>query len=121
MHDEYHDLLAAANKNTICFQDVIRIVHRHYDCVPVAFSTGVGTSRRTDNPAGSNTGSSQLLAFARRLGLDAQTTLTLYAEHYRDVLAEPDGHSHLNIRAFMANGWAGVSMPIDPLRLRGPG
>ncbi len=120
MHQDFTRLLAAAANDTIVFQDVIATIRRHYECSPVAFRTGAGTSRETDNPAGTNAGSSQLLAFARRLGLDEQTTLALYGEHYRDVLKDPAGSAHANIRAFMANGWAGVVLAADPLRLLGP-
>ena len=71
------------------------------------------------NAAGVNAGSCQMLAFARRLGLDATTTLALYGEHYRSVAADPNGTAHANIRAFMDNGWDGVHLQADPLRLRG--
>lgn len=120
MHQDFTRLLAAAANGSVMFQDVIDTIRRHYECTPVAFRTGAGMPRQTDNPAGTNAGSSQLLAFARHLGLDAPTTLALYAEHYRDVLKDPDGTAHANIRAFMANGWAGVELAADPLRLRGP-
>jgi hypothetical protein len=30
------------------------------------------------------------------------------------VLATPEGTSHGNIRGFMANGWAGVRLDINP-------
>lgn len=120
MHSDHRRLISNAKENNVTFQDVISTIRSHYECSPVAFSTGVGTALRTDNTAGVNGASSQLLAYARRLGLDAATTLALYGEHYRDVQANPAGNSHANIRAFMANGWAGLVMPEDPLRLRGP-
>lgn len=120
MHQDHQRLITNAQQNNVVFQDVISTIRAHYECCPVAFSTGTGTALRTDNAAGTNMASSQLLAYARRLGLDAATALALYGEHYRDVLADPAGKSHANIRAFMANGWAGVVMTEDPLRLRGP-
>lgn len=121
MHADHCRTIAKAHENTLLFQDVINTIRKHYECTPVAFRTGAGTPRETGNAAGTNMASSQLLAYARRLGLDAATTVALYGEHYRDVLADPGGTSHPNIRAFMANGWAGVNMPEEPLRLRGPG
>lgn len=121
MHRQLSRILQQAEMQSVEFQEVIGIIRQHYECTPVAFSTGAGTSLRTDNAASQNQGSAQLLAFARRLGLDAGQTLALYAEHYRAVLADPDGSAHPNIRAFMAAGWAGVDMQGDPLRLRGPG
>jgi hypothetical protein len=121
VHADLCRLLAAAESNSLVFQDVMDTIRRHYECRPAAFTTGDGTPMAVVNPAGTNSGSCQLLAFARRLGLGADTTLALYGEHYRSVLADPCGTAHPNIRAFMANGWAGVRFGDDPLRLRGPG
>lgn len=120
MHSDHRRLISDAKENNAIFHDVISTIRTHYECTPVAFSTGVGTALRTDNTAGTNGASSQLLAYARRLGLDAATTLALYGEHYREVQADSAGKSHSNIRAFTINGWAGVVMSEDPLRLRGP-
>lgn len=121
MHREITQLLQAAPQNTINFQSVVDVIRRHYECCGTAFTTGAGTARETNNPATANQASCHLLAFARRLQLDEPTTLSLYAEHYRAVLADPDGSAHANIRAFMFNGWPGVCFAEDPLRLRGPG
>lgn len=120
MHQELAATLAHAETNTLVFQDVMAMIRRHYECTPVAFSTGRDTERQVDNAAGANAASCLLLSFARRLGLDMATTLALYGEHYRDVLADPQGKSHANIRALLTNGWAGVTFAGDPLRLRGP-
>lgn len=121
MHQDLTDLLARADGKSILFQDVIATIKRHYECTPCPFRTGSGTTRETVNPAGTNSASCLLLAFASRLGLDQRTTLELYGEHYHNVLADPGGTAHGNIRAFMANGWAGVIIDGAPLRLRGPG
>lgn len=121
MHQELRQLISRHADQSLNFQDVMTLIRRHYECTPVAFRTGVGTTVEVANPAGTNAASSQLLAFARRLGLDEQTTLNLYAEHYRAVLSDPGGNSHGNIRAFIAAGWPGVVLADNPLRLRGPG
>lgn len=121
MHADLAGLLHSDSSEYLVFQDVISTIRRHYECTPQAFETGVGTPAHTVNAAGSNAASCQLLAFARRLGLSPEQTLRLYAEHYRSVLADPEGEAHANIRAFMANGWSGVRFQGDPLRLRGPG
>ena len=34
--------------------------------------------------------------------------LQLWGEYYREVLADPEGSSHQNIRNFMKTGWEGV-------------
>lgn len=121
MHRELTALLANSRNKTLVFQDVVDTIRRHYECTPAAFTTGADGPGAVENPAGTNAASCQLLAFARRLGLDQANTLALYAEHHRAVLADPAGSNHANIRAFMASGWAGVRFAADPLRLRGPG
>ncbi|MFZ5723326.1 MAG: HopJ type III effector protein [Pseudomonadota bacterium] len=121
MHAELQTLLRTESTKTQSFQEVMATIRRHYECFPIAFTVGAGTDQPVNNPAGSNVASSQLLAFARRLGLSETETLPLYREHYRAVLEHPEGTDHANIRAFMAAGWAGVQFEGDPLRLRGPG
>jgi hypothetical protein len=121
MHQELAQLLAPERLNTMMFQDVMSVLRRHYEFVPVAFTTGAGTAKETRNRAGSNAASCLLLAAARRLGFSMPETLALYREHYRDVLADPEGNAHGNIRALMVNGWDGVVFGGDPLRLKGPG
>lgn len=120
MHQDLQHLISGAKDNTLDFQYVMNTIRRHYECTPVAFTTGAGTSNAVENPAGTNAASCALLAFARRLQLDPATALGLYGEHYRSVLATPDGRDHGNIRAFMAHGWAGVTFAGEPLRLKGP-
>lgn len=121
MHRELADLISAAARQPVDFDEAIRILRRHYRFTPCAFVSGRGTARETANAAGSNAASCLLLAFASRLGLGEQATLNLYGRHYQDVLADPDGSAHANIRAFMANGWQGVVFEQDPLVLLGPG
>jgi len=35
----------------------------------------------------------------------------LFGEHYKDVLANPSGNDHPNIRNFMKLGWGSVTFP----------
>jgi len=49
--------------------------------------------------------------------LDQQQTLNLFGDYYRlDVLNDPQGTGHQNIRNFMADGWAGISFKGEALR-----
>ncbi len=121
MHQDLIRLLADTRTGSLPFQQVMDTLRRHYECSPVSFTTGANTAHPIHNPVGTNAASAQLLAFAHRLGLDLDSTLALYAEHYRSVLADPQGSNHANIRALMAGGLAGVAWDADPLRLRGPG
>lgn len=65
----------------------------------------------TSSDAGANEGSCKVFAFGKIVGLSPEDTLACFGEHYRGVLADPDGESHGNIRAFMASGWGGVDFP----------
>jgi len=56
--------------------------------------------------------------FARLHQLTEQQALTCYGEHYREVLAEPQGTSHMTIRIFMRQGWSGLSFDGMPLKER---
>lgn len=95
------------------FDDTQRIIAEHYLYQPTAFQNGP-----VANAAGQNEGSCRLFAFARLHGLSAEHTLALFGEHYRDVLNDPQGNGHANIRAFMEHGWAGIAFRGEPLTPR---
>ena len=46
--------------------------------------------------------------YAALADFDKETTLKLWGQYYREVLADPDGDSHQNIRNFMKYGWDGT-------------
>ncbi len=94
--------------DSVAFSDVIATIEQHYDYAPQGFSNGLG-----DDPvvsaAGSNEGSCKIFAFAQRAGLDREQTLACFGGYYRDdVLGDPDGDNHANIRRFMRDGWDGI-------------
>jgi len=60
------------------------------------------------NAQGENDGSAKVLSYGALSNLDKDTTLKLWGQYYRDVLATPDGTDHANIRNFMKTGWEGV-------------
>ena len=75
-----------------------------YDYTPTAFKNG-----DVRNEAGQNAGSCKLLSFARLHGLSETETLACFGKFYReDVLKNPNGTDHQNIRNFMRTGWGGV-------------
>ena len=102
---------------TLAFAEVLDTIGRHYHYTPTAFANGLGADC-VRNPAGVNEGSCRVLAFARCHRLSEADTLALFAEHHRAVLADPDGDSHANIRAFLRHGWAGVTFEGEPLAPR---
>ena len=60
------------------------------------------------NGPGENDGSAKVLSYGALSNFDKETTLKLWGQYYRDVLATPDGTDHANIRNFMKTGWEGV-------------
>jgi hypothetical protein len=51
--------------------------------------------------------------------LSEQQMLACFGAYYRDdVLKNPDGTDHQNIRNFMKTGWAGVAFDSMPLRAK---
>ncbi|PWN66539.1 HopJ type III effector protein [Chryseobacterium oncorhynchi] len=97
---------------TIEFNEVIAYIDQHYDFTPTAFKNG-----STANEAGQNNGSCKVFSFAKLQGLTKGQTLFLFGEFYReDVLKNPNGNDHQNIRNFMNFGWEGVSFEGEALK-----
>lgn len=86
------------------FADTIAVIDAHYDYTPTAFRNG-----DVHNEAGQNAGSCKLLSFAKLQELSEAETLACFGKFYReDVLKNPSGTDHQNIRNFMRTGWSGV-------------
>lgn len=90
---------------TIDFKEVIAFIDEHYDFTPTKFTNG-----NTVNEADQNNGSCKVFSFAKLNDLSKEETLNLFGEFYRkDVLQNPEGTDHQNIRNFMEFGWEGIS------------
>lgn len=106
----------AATPDTIAFADVQATIDAHYRYSPTRFVNGSGGDPVV-NPAGTNEGSCRLFAFARLNRLSEAATLACFGHFYRDeVLGDPNGTNHANIRRFMRDGWAGVTFDGEPLQ-----
>ncbi|WP_111657845.1 HopJ type III effector protein [Isoalcanivorax indicus] len=98
--------------------DVLAVIEAGYEYVPTTFTNGAGPQQLV-NPAGTNEVSCRLFAFAALHRLPAAQTLACFGHYYRDdVLADPDGQNHGNIRAFMRHGWDALHFEGDALRPR---
>ena len=87
------------------FKDVIAFIDEHYDFTPTKFTNG-----NTINEADQNNGSCKVFSFAKLNDLPKEDTLNLFGEFYReDVLKNPEGTDHQNIRNFIEYGWDGIS------------
>ena len=95
----------------INFDETMSAIDSLYEFCPSTFRNGALT-----NPAGSNSGSCKLFAFALRHNLTSEQTLACFGDYYReDVLKKPDADDHQNIRNFVENGWNGISFVGQPL------
>ena len=108
---EFKKILATSPTN-ISFSDTIEVIESNYTFTPTAFSNGNLT-----NEAGQNSGSCKVFAFANKVGLTKQETLACFGTYYFDeVLQEPKGDSHQNIRNFMKTGFEGLNFDGKPLK-----
>ena len=97
------------------FAQVIAVITAHYRYTQTRFRNGLGADIVV-NEAGTNEGSCRIFAFARRNGLSEAETLACFGRYYRDdVLGNPGGSDHANIRTFIKHGWAGVDFGGEPL------
>jgi len=103
------------NRRPVSFAETMAAIDNHYRYQPCAFSNGLGEEKLV-NDVGCNEGSCRIFAFAKIHGLDRQETLALFGDYYHlDVLGNPDGADHKNIRAFMKFGWAGIKFEGEAL------
>lgn len=101
------------NDDSLQFEETMSLIDALYDFTPTAFTNG-----SVENTSDENQGSCKVFAFGRLNGLNEAQTLACFGEHYRNVLSDPDGTGHANIRDFMAHGWQRVDMPTEPLKPR---
>jgi len=104
-------------EKSIEFEQVMQIIKDNYHYQPVTFTNG-----ELINEAGTNEGSCKIFYFAQLNKLNQQQTLACFGRYYReDVLANPAGNDHGNIRNFIKTGWQGVefkSVALQPLPIK---
>lgn len=110
MKTEITALLQSLKAGQTRFAGVIEFINNHYEHQQAAFKNG-----EVYNQADQNQGSARVFAFAALNGLNAENTLSLFAEHYQSVLDNPVGTDHQNIRQFMLHGWDGIAFESDAL------
>lgn len=89
---------------SINFTDTMAVIENHYDYQPTAFYNG-----EVLNEAGTNEGSCKIFAFVLLNNIDEQYVPHLFGNFYReDVLQEPSGQDHGNIRNFLKQGKSGL-------------
>jgi hypothetical protein len=99
--------------NAITFPETIAKIEENYVFTPTAFQNGT-----QHNAAGENSGSCKLFAFAQIQNLNDEETLACFgAFYFEDVLGNPEGTNHQNIRNFMKTGWDGIDFEGNALEL----
>lgn len=103
-------------EESIEFEQVMQVIKDNYHYQPALFTNG-----DLVNDLGTNEGSCKIFYFAQLNTLSQQQTLACFGRYYReDVLANPEGNDHANIRNFMKTGWQGIeftSVALQPRNL----
>ena len=98
----------------ISFTETIAVIEGNYTFTPTAFENG-----SQHNAEGENSGSCKIFAFAQLQNLSKDETLTCFGAYYFDeVLGNPEGTNHQNIRNFMKTGWDGIQFEGEALVLK---
>lgn len=93
------------------FQEIIEFIDLNYEFSPTAFVNG--TIR---NEIGQNNGSCKIFSFAKIQNLNQIETLNCFGDYYKtDVLSNPEGNDHQNIRNFIKFGWDGIAFEGEAL------
>ncbi len=101
--------------NRVTFAQTQAVIDENYHYRPVKFINGTGNKQVINKP-GTNEGSCKIFAFAKLQGLSESLTLMLFGDFYwKDVLTNPDGNNHMNIRMFMKTGWSGIQFVEEAL------
>ncbi len=96
------------------FSDTMAVIEENYTFTPRSFVNG-----DTVNEANQNNGSCKIFAFGLLNKLSVEHTLACFGAYYRnDVLKNPDGEDHQNIRHFIVSGWDGITFSNSALTLR---
>ena len=98
----------------VAFTDTMAVIEENYTFTPTAFKNGA-----LENEAGQNSGSCKLFAFAKEQGFTTKETLACFGHYYFDeVLKDPNGDGHQNIRNFMKTGFEGLQFESDALKTK---
>jgi len=93
------------------FSETIAVIAANYEFTPTAFTNG-----ELHNAAGENSGSCKVFAFAQIQGFSKEETLACFGTYYvDDVLKDPEGSGHQNIRNFMRTGFSGLAFEGEAL------
>eukprot|EP00324_Dicrateria_rotunda_P000939 CAMPEP_0206166092 /NCGR_PEP_ID=MMETSP1474-20131121/22831_1 /ASSEMBLY_ACC=CAM_ASM_001110 /TAXON_ID=97495 /ORGANISM="Imantonia sp., Strain RCC918" /LENGTH=182 /DNA_ID=CAMNT_0053569885 /DNA_START=25 /DNA_END=573 /DNA_ORIENTATION=+ len=96
-----------SSPKSVEFEMTMAAIEDGFDYEPVSFTCGELSSAKDQNQ-----GSAKIFSFGKLQKLTKDQTLNLFGRYYReDVLENPDGTDHGNIRNFIKSGWGGVEFP----------
>tara|TARA_B110000444_G_scaffold255860_1_gene291086 strand:+ start:1707 stop:2057 length:351 start_codon:yes stop_codon:yes gene_type:complete len=99
---------------SISFEDTIFIIDKYYIFEATEFKNA-----EILNKIDENIGSCKIFAFGLLNKLTESEVLQCFGDFYRkDVLIDPCGVNHQNIRSFIKNGWSGVQFEKEALSLK---
>lgn len=94
------------------FSETMSVIEANYNFTPAAFKNGT-----LENGIGENSGSCKLFAFTKLQGFTKEETLACFGKFYFDeVLKDPNGSGHQNIRNFIKTGFDGLVFETMPLK-----
>jgi len=100
------------NADEVSFEQVMQVISDNYSYTPASFNNG-----ELLNEAGTNEGSCKIFYFAQLNELSEQQTLACFGRYYfEDVLQNPQGNDHGNIRNFIKTAWQGVEFQSIALK-----
>jgi len=100
------------NADEVSFEQVMQVISDNYSYTPASFNNG-----ELLNEAGTNEGSCKIFYFAQLNELTEQQTLACFGRYYfEDVLQNPQGNDHGNIRNFIKTAWQGVEFQSIALK-----
>lgn len=108
----------AENPKSIQFTDTMAVIEANYDFTACGFN-----NHGLLSAASENNGPCKIFAFAKLNDLSKQNTLDCFGKFYReDVLQNPKGDDHMNIRTFMlapeATPFLGITFEGEPLKAK---
>ena len=96
------------------FSDLTNLIDQEYEFLNVAFKNNDLINSKEENQ-----GSAKVFCFGLMHSLSEEDTIRCFGEHYQCVIDEPkNNNSHLNIRSFISNGWKGVLINQNALKLK---
>jgi len=95
---------------TIDFKETIAVIENNYNFTPSAFKNG-----ELENEISQNQGSCKVFSFAIQQELTKEETLACFGQYYVEVLEDPNGTGHQNIRNFMKTSFDGLQFENETL------